>query len=73
MGDMTIGVIVHGEAGCIGVGQRVSRALPAVRRDGGVTPADGSRLTPKPMFAGRNADQLACAARGRGDAPGNLA
>lgn len=73
MGDMTIGVIVHGAAGRIGVGQRVSRALLAVRRDGGVTPAAGSRLMPKPMFAGRNADQLARVARGRGDALGNLA
>lgn len=66
MGDMTIGVILHGATGRIGVGQHLSRALCAIRRDGGVTLSDGSRVMPEPILVGRNAEKLARVARDHG-------
>ena len=54
--DLT--VIVNGATGRMGYRQHLVRSLLALREQGGVELADGSRLMPVPLLVGRNADKL---------------
>lgn len=59
MPNRTIRVILHGATGRIGVGQHLTRALCAIRHEGGVLLSDGSRVMPEPVLVGRNPEKLA--------------
>ncbi|MDW8443626.1 MAG: hypothetical protein RML45_04440 [Acetobacteraceae bacterium] len=61
-----IGVILHGATGRMGMNQHLIRSILAIRADGGVALADGSRLLPEPLLVGRNADKLAALAAAHG-------
>src|SRR6201996_7190751 len=54
-----IGIIMNGVTGRMGLNQHLVRSILAIRQQGGVTLADGSRLMPDPILVGRNAAKLA--------------
>src|ERR1700761_9367663 len=53
-----IGIIMNGVTGRMGLNQHLVRSILAIRQQGGVTLADGSRLMPDPILVGRNAAKL---------------
>ena len=57
---------MHGVTGRMGTNQHLVRSILEIRREGGVCLADGTRLMPDPMLAGRNADKLRELARAHG-------
>ena len=50
----------------MGTNQHLVRSILAIRKEGGVRLADGTRLMPDPILAGRNADKLRELARAHG-------
>src|SRR5580658_5078723 len=58
MGERRIGIIMNGVTGRMGLNQHLVRSVLAIRRQGGVTLSDGSRLVPDPILVGRNAARL---------------
>src|SRR5256714_11757571 len=59
MSPETIGVIVNGVTGRMGYRQHLVRSLLAIRDEGGVAAADGTRIWPEPVLVGRDPDRLA--------------
>jgi predicted dehydrogenase len=56
--DKRIGIIMNGVTGRMGLNQHLIRSILAIRKQGGVALADGSRLVPDPILVGRNAGKL---------------
>ncbi|CAI9403749.1 MULTISPECIES: Gfo/Idh/MocA family protein [Aestuariimicrobium] len=54
-----VGIIMNGVTGRMGYRQHLVRSILAIREQGGVALADGTRLMPDPILVGRNADKLA--------------
>lgn len=54
-----IRIIMNGVTGRMGYRQHLVRSILAIRADGGVTLADGTRVQVEPILVGRNADKLA--------------
>ena len=61
-----IGIIMHGVTGRMGTNQHLVRSILAIRREGGVALADGTRLMPDPLLVGRNAAKVEALAREHG-------
>jgi predicted dehydrogenase len=57
-----IGVIMNGVSGRMGYRQHLVRSILAIREQGGIELADGSRITVKPILVGRSASKLAALA-----------
>ena len=66
MTERRIGVIMHGVTGRMGTNQHLVRSILAIRREGGVALADGTRLMPDPLLVGRNAAKVEKLAREHG-------
>ena len=58
MTDRTIGIIMHGVTGRMGMNQHLIRSVLAIRDAGGVVLSDGSRLMPDPIIVGRDANKI---------------
>ena len=58
MSEKRIGIIMNGVTGRMGLNQHLVRSILAIRKQGGVALADGSRLMPDPILVGRNAGKL---------------
>ena len=58
MNERRIGIIMNGVTGRMGLNQHLVRSILAIRKQGGVALADGSRLIPDPILVGRNAAKL---------------
>src|ERR1035437_829977 len=58
MSEKRIGIIMNGVTGRMGLNQHLVRSILAIRKQGGVALADGSRLIPDPILVGRNAAKL---------------
>lgn len=58
MKTKTIGVIMNGVTGRMGTNQHLVRSILAIREQGGVEMADGTRLMPDPVLTGRNGEKL---------------
>ena len=58
MNEKQIGIIMNGVTGRMGLNQHLVRSVLAIRKQGGVTLADGSRLVPDPILVGRNPAKL---------------
>jgi len=58
MGDKRLGIIMHGVTGRMGLNQHLTRSIMAIREQGGVSLADGTRVMPDPVLVGRNADKI---------------
>ena len=50
----TIGIIMNGVTGRMGRNQHLARSILAIREQGGVELADGTKLMPDPILTGRN-------------------
>ena len=58
MNERRIGIIMNGVTGRMGLNQHLVRSVLAIRLQGGVVLADGSRLVPDPILVGRNGAKL---------------
>jgi len=58
MAERRVGVIMNGVTGRMGTNQHLIRSILAIRADGGVSLADGTRILPEPILLGRNAAKL---------------
>ncbi len=59
----TIRIVMNGVTGRMGYRQHLLRSILAIRDDGGLVLADGSRVQVEPVLVGRNHDKLADLAR----------
>lgn len=59
MGRRPIGIVLNGVTGRMGYRQHLVRSLLAIREDGGLPAADGSRIWPEPILVGRDETKLA--------------
>ena len=66
MAVKTLGIIMHGVTGRMGLNQHLVRSILAIRRAGGVALPNGDRVMPDPILVGRNADKVAALAREHG-------
>jgi predicted dehydrogenase len=66
MAEKRIGIIMHGVTGRMGMNQHLTRSILEIRKQGGVTLRDGTRLMPDPVLVGRNAGKLESLARANG-------
>src|SRR5881396_1190393 len=58
MTEQRLGVIMNGVTGRMGMNQHLARSVMAIRQEGGVQLADGTRVIPDPILVGRNAEKL---------------
>src|SRR5690348_16400337 len=61
-----IGIVMNGVTGRMGLNQHLVRSIVAIRNEGGVALADGSRLLPDPILVGRDGDKLRAIAGAHG-------
>src|SRR5688572_25950581 len=54
MSEKRIGIIMHGVTGRMGMNQHLIRSILEIRKQGGVTLKDGTRVMPDPILLGRN-------------------
>jgi len=66
MSERRIGIIMHGVTGRMGMNQHLARSILEIRKQGGVTLKDGTRLMPDPVLVGRNAGKLESLAKANG-------
>ena len=66
MKQKRIGIIMNGVTGRMGTNQHLVRSIVAIRRQGGVKLADGTRLMPDPILVGRNAGKVEALANAHG-------
>jgi len=58
MAEKRLGIIMNGVTGRMGTNQHLARSICAIREQGGVRLANGTRIMPDPILVGRNADKL---------------
>jgi predicted dehydrogenase len=58
MTTQRLGIVMNGVTGRMGYHQHLVRSILAIRHQGGVELADGTRVMPEVMLVGRNADKL---------------
>src|SRR5207249_4893217 len=58
MPGQRLGVIMNGVTGRMGTNQHLARSVMAIRKEGGVRLADGTRVIPDPILVGRNPEKL---------------
>ena len=63
MATHTLGIIMYGVTGRMGLNQHLVRSIVAIREQGGVRLAEWRRVMPDPILVGRNAEKLAALAR----------
>src|SRR5258708_7069606 len=66
MAEKRLGIIMNGVTGRMGTNQHLVRSILAIRAQGGVALADGTRIMPDPILIGRNAEKLGALARQHG-------
>jgi predicted dehydrogenase len=67
MSPRTLGVLMHGVTGRMGMNQHLIRSVAAIRAQGGVTLSDGSKVQLEPVLVGRNKARVAELAKAYGD------
>ncbi len=63
MATRTLGIIMHGVTGRMGLNQHLVRSILAIRDQGGVALPNGDRVMPDPILVGRNAEKIAALAK----------
>ena len=58
MGRKTIGIVLNGVTGRMGLRQHLLRSVLAIRQDGGLPLRDGTVLWPEPVLVGRSESKL---------------
>ena len=66
MTQRSLGIIMNGVTGRMGMNQHLIRSVVAIRAAGGVTLSDGSKVQLDPILVGRNADKVAALAKVHG-------
>ena len=66
MTEKRLGIIMNGVTGRMGTNQHLIRSICAIRAQGGVALADGTRVMPDPILVGRNAGKLQLLAKAHG-------
>jgi predicted dehydrogenase len=66
MAQKTLGIVMNGVTGRMGMNQHLIRSIVAIRNQGGVTLANGDKLMPDPILIGRNAEKIEALARAHG-------
>ena len=66
MATQTIGIVMHGVTGRMGMNQHLIRSILAIRADGGLVLQNGDRLMPEPLIVGRNARKMEALAKAHG-------
>ena len=66
MTEKRLGIIMHGVTGRMGANQHLARSIAAIRAQGGVALADGTRVMPDPILVGRRPDALRALAKAHG-------
>jgi predicted dehydrogenase len=66
MSQRTIGVVMNGVTGRMGMNQHLIRSVAAIRAEGGVSLSDGSRVQLDPILVGRNAEKVEALAKAHG-------
>jgi predicted dehydrogenase len=66
MTQRSLGIIMNGVTGRMGMNQHLIRSVVAIRAAGGVTLYDGSKVQLDPILVGRNADKVAALAKVHG-------
>ena len=66
MKQQRIGIIMNGVTGRMGTNQHLVRSIVAIRKEGGVKLANGTRLVPDPILVGRNAAKVEALAKAHG-------
>ncbi len=66
MATKTLGIIMHGVTGRMGMNQHLIRSIVAIRKQGGVRLANGSKVMPDPILIGRNAEKIETLAKAQG-------
>ena len=61
-----LGIIMNGVTGRMGTNQHLIRSIVAIRQQGGVRLANGTRVMPDPILVGRDAGKLQALARAHG-------
>jgi predicted dehydrogenase len=65
-GRRPIGIVVNGGTGRMGYRQHLVRSLLAIREQGGLELADGTRLWPEPILVGRSEERVRAVAERHG-------
>ena len=63
MATRTLGIIMNGVTGRMGLNQHLVRSILAIRDQGGVALPNGDRVMPDPILVGRNAEKIAALAK----------
>ena len=66
MAERRIGIIMHGVTGRMGTNQHLIRSILAIRAQGGLELADGTRVLPEPLLVGRSPRKLEALADAHG-------
>ncbi len=66
MAVKTLGLIMHGVTGRMGMNQHLIRSICAIRAQGGVVLSSGERVMPDPILIGRNAEKIEALAKAHG-------
>ncbi len=66
MAVQTLGLIMHGVTGRMGMNQHLIRSICAIRAQGGVALSNGDRVMPDPILIGRNAEKIEALAKANG-------
>jgi predicted dehydrogenase len=66
MRERSVGIIMNGVTGRMGLNQHLIRSILAIRKQGGVILSDGRVLVPDPILAGRNEEKLKAIAAAHG-------
>lgn len=69
MKSHTVGIIMNGVTGRMGLNQHLIRSVLAIREEGGTPLADGSVIVPEPVLLGRNPDKLEKLSQAHGGLP----
>ena len=69
MSTHTVGVIMNGVTGRMGLNQHLRRSIHAIIEQGGVPIGDGETIMPRPLLVGRNAAKLEAIAKEFGGLP----
>src|SRR5207245_3522389 len=66
MATQRLGLIMNGVTGRMGMNQHLIRSIVAIRKQGGITLANGDVVMPDPILVGRNAAKVEALANAHG-------
>ena len=66
MGTQTVGIIMNGVTGRMGMNQHLLRSIVPIMNQGGARGAGDTAVVPEPLLVGRSAEKLEAAARAAG-------